>query len=338
MDFLGSRDLEGRTADCSTSVAFDLELMAVLALLDLDDPSPLCLAWSWRASSGACISTNWVVHRLTLLGLLCRFRRLTSALLFVGFRLSLPGLRQPILTDLNRANLQYTKWDPRLVGTVGSDSGSHYACDSECSPGTWAAPQWKTTCHVIWVPPSCQHRHGWTRRRNKLDLLTTSDFTKCPHLRPTDERYGSHKLSSLRCSNLPGKATGTVHVQTDIRTRGRRKSKWTTGGYGALRRCGCSRSGKGTQPYPRPLARLASGGMKVNGLIHYWQFLSYTWQRPLQTIEWLGKSALDTVLVKARLGATSWRSINQHATEFPGIPLTNSCLQILLVLVLDEAL
>ena len=43
---------------------------------------------------------NWVVHRLTLLGLLCRFRRLTSALLFVGFCLRLPGLRQPILTDL----------------------------------------------------------------------------------------------------------------------------------------------------------------------------------------------------------------------------------------------
>ena len=43
---------------------------------------------------------NRVVHRISLLGLLCRFRRLTSALLFVGFLLSLPGLRQPILTDL----------------------------------------------------------------------------------------------------------------------------------------------------------------------------------------------------------------------------------------------
>ena len=43
---------------------------------------------------------NRVVHRISLLGLLCRFCRLTSALLFVGFLLSLPGLRQPILTDL----------------------------------------------------------------------------------------------------------------------------------------------------------------------------------------------------------------------------------------------
>ena len=100
---------------------------------------------------------------------------------------------------------------------------------------------------VIWVPPSCQHKHGSTRRRNKLGFFTASDFTKRPHLRATDEHYGSHKLSSFRCSNLPGKATGTVRVQTDIHTRARRKSKWTTGGYGALRRCGCSRSGKGTQ-------------------------------------------------------------------------------------------
>ena len=43
---------------------------------------------------------NWVVHCLTLLGLLCRCSRLTSSLLFVGFRLRLPGLWQPILTDL----------------------------------------------------------------------------------------------------------------------------------------------------------------------------------------------------------------------------------------------
>ena len=46
---------------------------------------------------------NRVVHRISLLGLLCRFRhrrRLTSALLFVGFLLGLPGLRQPIIADL----------------------------------------------------------------------------------------------------------------------------------------------------------------------------------------------------------------------------------------------
>ena len=57
-DFLGSQDLEGHTADFSTSVAFDPELVAVLARLDLDDPSLERLAGSWRTSSGACISTE----------------------------------------------------------------------------------------------------------------------------------------------------------------------------------------------------------------------------------------------------------------------------------------
>ena len=57
-DFLGSQDLEGLLADCSTSVAFDLEPVAVLALFVLDDPSLLRLVGSWRTSSGVCISTE----------------------------------------------------------------------------------------------------------------------------------------------------------------------------------------------------------------------------------------------------------------------------------------
>ena len=171
---------------------------------------------------------NRVVHRISLLGLLCCFRRLIS------YR-------------SHRANLQYTKWGPRLDDTAGSGSGCHCAYDSECRPGTWVATRWKMTSHVAWVLPSCQHRHDWTRRQNKSDFLTKSDFNKRPHLRATDECYGSHKLSSFRCSNLLGKATGTVRVQTDIRTWARRKSKWTTGGYSALRRCGCAWSGKGTR-------------------------------------------------------------------------------------------
>ena len=98
-NFLGSRDLECRPADFSTSVAFDPEPVAVLALFVLDHPSLLRLVGgSWRASSGACISTESSI--VSLLGLLCRLRRLTSALLFVGFLLSLPGLWQPILADL----------------------------------------------------------------------------------------------------------------------------------------------------------------------------------------------------------------------------------------------
>ena len=57
-DFLGSWDLEGLLADCSTSVAFDLEPVAVLALFVLDDPSLSRLVGSWRTSSGVCISTE----------------------------------------------------------------------------------------------------------------------------------------------------------------------------------------------------------------------------------------------------------------------------------------
>ena len=57
--FFGSLDLEGRPADFSTSVALDPDPVAVFALLDLDDPSLLRLVGgSWRASSGACISTE----------------------------------------------------------------------------------------------------------------------------------------------------------------------------------------------------------------------------------------------------------------------------------------
>ena len=47
-----------------------------------------------------------------------------------------------------------------------------------------------------------------------------------------------------------------------IRTWARRKSKWTTGGYGALRRCGCSLSGKGTQ-FHCLIFRLGSAGERT---------------------------------------------------------------------------
>ena len=177
----------------------------------------------------------------------CRSRAIVD---FASARWFSPELARPPATNPcrpHRASLQCTKWGPRLDDTADSGSGCHCVYDSACSPGTWVATRWKKTDHVTWVPPSCQQRHSWIRRRNKGEFLTKSDFNKRPHLRATDERYSSHKLSSFRCSNLPGKATGIVRVQTDIRTRARRKSKWTTGGYSALRRCGCARSRKGTQ-------------------------------------------------------------------------------------------
>ena len=216
------RSLRPRTCGCLGSLRFG---------------RPVALTLGRRKLKGIFRSVylDWVVHHLSLLGLL--------SLSATAHWLSPELARLPATNPCrpHRVSLQCTKWGPRLDDTADSGSGCHCIYDSACSPGTWVATQWKTT-----GPPSCQHRHGWIRRRNKSAFLTKSDFTKHPHLRATDERYGSHKLSSFRCSNLPGKATGTVRVQTDIRTRARQKSKWTTGGYSALRRCGCTRSGKGT--------------------------------------------------------------------------------------------
>ena len=48
-------------------------------------------------------------------------------------------------------------------------------------------------------------------------------------------------------SKTPGKATGSVSDWTDVRSLARRKSKWSMGGCGALRRCGCARTYEGTQ-------------------------------------------------------------------------------------------
>ena len=48
-------------------------------------------------------------------------------------------------------------------------------------------------------------------------------------------------------SKAPGKATGSVSDRTHVRSLARRKSKWTIGGCGALRRCGCARTYEGTQ-------------------------------------------------------------------------------------------
>ena len=140
MDFLGWRDLEGWTADCLTSVAFDPELVAVMALLDLDDPLLKCLAGSWRTSSGASISIG-----------------------------------PPIVTS----------W---WCGESTTPPVSSSLCAGSATPA------------------------------------------------------GSS--SSCVGSAMP---LGRPRSQIHIRTRARRKSKWTTGGYGALCRCSCSQSEKGTQ-------------------------------------------------------------------------------------------
>ena len=46
---------------------------------------------------------------------------------------------------------------------------------------------------------------------------------------------------------MPGKATGSVSDWTRVRSLARRKSKWTMGGCGALRTCGCAWTYERTQ-------------------------------------------------------------------------------------------
>ena len=84
--FLHLRSLRPRTCGCLGSFRLGRPFTGTLGRKLKD------LFWS--------MYLNWVVHRLTLLALLCRFRRLTSSLLFFGFSLRLPCLWQPILTDL----------------------------------------------------------------------------------------------------------------------------------------------------------------------------------------------------------------------------------------------
>ena len=69
---------------------------------------------------------------------------------------------------------------------------------------------------------------------------------KRPLLRPTDKRGKQPSIDFVSCFENAWEGHWYSACQIHIRTRAR-KSKWTTGGYGALRRCGCSQSGKRTQ-------------------------------------------------------------------------------------------
>ena len=235
--FFHLRSLRPRTSGCLGSFGLGQSVATGTLGRKLED-----LFWS--------MYFNWVVHGLMFLGFLHCFRcwrRLMSFLLFIGLGLRLPSLKQPILTDVAGWVFCNTRSALRLVDTAGSESGCHYACESECTPGTLAEIQRKTTGHVIWNPPFVHTGTAWHGDENKLDFWPHATSPKRSHLRPTDELHGSHKLSSFCARKSPWKATGTVHDWTHVRTRARQKSKWTTGGYGALRRCGCSRSGKRTQ-------------------------------------------------------------------------------------------
>ena len=60
--------------------------------------------------------------------------------------------------------------------------------------------------------------------------------------------HGHPKLSSFfMFDKRLGRPLGQCVNWTHVRSRARQKSKWTIGGCGALRRCGCAWTDKGTQ-------------------------------------------------------------------------------------------
>ena len=100
------------------------------------------------------------------------------------------------------------------------------------------------------VLPSCfvdRQRTTLHTSRNKRTLYVKCDVEKRPLLRPTDKRGKQPSNDFVSCFENAWEGHWYSAYQIHIRTRARRKSKWTTGGYGALRRCGCSQSGKRTQ-------------------------------------------------------------------------------------------
>ena len=123
--------------------------------------------------------------------------------------------------------------DHHLNGTVDSGDGYH-SCDGYGNtPETLAAIRLTTTCHVIF-PPFSLAGTAWQRRKQP----------------ETNWRvfWQPHNYSSFFVFDLtPGKATGSVSDGTRVRSLARRKSKWTMGGCGALRRCGCAWTYEGTQ-------------------------------------------------------------------------------------------
>ena len=97
---------------------------------------------------------------------------------------------------------------------------------------------------VTW---SLRHSVAGTQRRKQTALKHEIYLTR--KTQPgTNWRVFWQSITLLSSSSkTPGKATGSVSDWTRIRSLARRKSKWTIGGCGALRRCGCARTYEGTQ-------------------------------------------------------------------------------------------
>ena len=101
-----------------------------------------------------------------------------------------------------------------------------------------------------WRPPvtwSLRHSVAGTQRRKQTALKHETYLTR--KTQPgTNWRVFWQSITPLSSSSkTPGKATGSVSDWTHVRSLASRKSKWTMGGCGALRRCGCARTYEGPQ-------------------------------------------------------------------------------------------
>ena len=106
----------------------------------------------------------------------------------------------------------------------------------------WLRFSWRRL--VMW---SLRHSVAGTQRRKQTALKHETYLTR--KTQPgTNWRVFWQSITLLSSSlKTPGKATGSVSGWTHVRSLARQKSKWTMGGCGALRRCGCARTYEGTQ-------------------------------------------------------------------------------------------
>ena len=102
----------------------------------------------------------------------------------------------------------------------------------------------------IWRRPvtwSLRHSVAGTQRRKQTALKHETYLTRKTQPGTNWRVFWQSTTLLSSSSKAPGKATGSVSDRTHVRSLARRKSKWTIGGCGALRRCGCTRTYEGTQ-------------------------------------------------------------------------------------------
>ena len=108
----------------------------------------------------------------------------------------------------------------------------------------------KLRLRFIWRRPvtwSLRHSVAGTQRRKQTALKHETYLTRKTQPGTNWPVFWQSITLLSSSSKTPGKATGSVSDWTHVRSLARRKSKWTIGGCGALRRCGSARTYEGTQ-------------------------------------------------------------------------------------------